>query len=176
VRDNLLPLKTGKEIIMVFPIWKTIKLGGIKNGIGLCVAIDEARIEVSGWAYDMLSRSVFVLTATEMEIDLVRTRVARLGFTKTTRCDKIYARALRLGLEPCNTEDGPNLRVQYTDQPKGERLRICSKPIFNSSRRLRVFLVEHAGSKLYLKGFFAAPDDLWSPDAEIVFRQPRKIA
>jgi hypothetical protein len=142
---------------MVFPVWKTIKLGVIKNGIGLRVATDKALIEISGWAYDLLSRSVFVRSTREMEIDLVKTSVVGLGFTKITRCDRIYERAFSLGLEMCGTEDGPSLRVQYTDQPKGERLRICSKLILSSSRRLRVFLVEHAGSKLHLKGFFAAP-------------------
>ncbi|MCX6718123.1 MAG: hypothetical protein NTY81_00765 [Candidatus Staskawiczbacteria bacterium] len=158
-----------------FPVWRTIKLGvGFKDANGFREAMKKAGMNISDWADDMLNKDAFVVSATEMEVDLVRTSVAELGFTEATRRDRIYERALGFGLELCGTEDGPQLRRQYKDQPKGEWLRICSEPILDSYGDLLVFSVEHGGDGVYLGSDYANPGYLWSPGAQLVFRRPRK--
>ncbi len=156
-------------------IWRTIKLGtGIKDANGFREAIRNAGMKISDRANNMLDRPAFTVASEETEIDLARVTVAELGFSEATRRDKVYERAIRIGLQLCPTETGPQSRLQYVDQPNGEWLRVCSEPILYSDGSLRVFYVGRSDSELWLLSYYADPGSLWCPVSQLLFRRPRK--
>ena len=158
-----------------FKVWKTIRLGtGQTNADGFRNYIKDSGMRISDWANDILGKPEFVVTEKETEVDLVVVSVAELGFKKGATLEKIYARAKELGLEFCSPDVGPQLRLQYKNQPLNEWLRIGMNPIRDSGGCLRVFSVGHDDDGLWLNSFYGFPDDVWRADARWVFVRPRK--
>ena len=155
--------------------WKTIKLGtGIKDANGFRQAIKNAEMRISDWANDIIGKPEFVVIAGEMEVDLVKVTVGELGFKDGARRDQIYDRVKELGLEICPPEVGPQLRLQYKDQPLDEWILIGMEPIRSSGGVLGVFGVEHNDVGFWLGGDYGGPDDVWRTDCQWVFVRPRK--
>ncbi len=160
------------EIVEYDPItsiWKTITIGGIaKDQFGR--TLKERGVNVSYWSADMMKQDAFTVAQEEEQIDLVNVSVAELGFDKATRYDAICARAKERGLDKCPSEVGPQLRLQYLDQPFGEWLRVAMEAIRDSDGDLHVFFVGHDDDGLWLDGDYGGSDSLWSPDSRFVFR------
>ncbi len=101
---------------------------------------------------------------------LVRVTVAELGFPNGETRREIYARALKLGLELCPSEVGPQLRLQYSDQPKGEWVIIGMEPITDSGGYSSVFYVVRDGAGLWLNGYSGHPEVFfWDDSGHFVF-------
>lgn len=124
----------------VWNVWKKIKLGtGPKNADDFRTALKQADCNIGDWGNDILGKPAFTVSPEETEVELVNVSVAELGFKDgATRAD-IYKRANELGLDLCPNEVGPQLRLQYKDQPKGEWLLIAMEPITVSGGDLDVF-------------------------------------
>jgi len=148
--------------------WKTIKLGTHKNADALRKTL-EKNYRIGDWANDILGKSSFVPSVKETEVDLVNISVAELGFKNGATRDKIYDRALELGLELCPAEVGPQLRLQYKNQPKGEWLRVAMDPIADSLGLLDVFFVYHHSGDLWLNAYSGNPVSFWQDDSRWVF-------
>lgn len=111
-----------------YPVWKTIKLGNIQNASGFRAALKDRGMEMSPSA-DMGLDNVRV-AATPTEVDLVRVHLHDLCKSSLAGMSEVVfvsypiicGDAFREGLFPCPTEVGPQLRLQYPDQPEGERL------------------------------------------------------
>jgi len=154
-----------------FKVWKTIKLGTCKD-VGLLHATLKAyQYEIAESAENLLSKSSFTLSLTEEEIQLVNVSVADLGFSKDVNHGEIYAKAKELGLELCPSEVGPQLRLQYKDQPKDEWLLIAMEPIVDSYGELGIFKIECYVEDYCMLG--ASPvdidDKLWSINTRFIF-------
>lgn len=154
----------------VFALWKTIKLGtGLKTADDFRRALKQAGCKLGDWGNDVLGQRAFTASETETDADLVVVSVAELGFKDgATRAD-IYTRAQELGLSLCPAEVGPQLRLQYTNQPKGEWLLVAMEPIAGSVGSLGVFLVGHDGYGLWLHGNRGHADSFWNGDDRWVF-------
>src|SRR6516162_10106851 len=77
-------------------------------------------------ANEIIGRPAFALSRTRTEVDLVVLSISALGLGKQGASLKdIYARAKLLGFALCPPEVGPQLRLQYIDQPLGEVLHIA---------------------------------------------------
>lgn len=172
-RDQLV---SGKGVVQKeFQIWKTVKLRtGFENVDGLRSAITQLGMNISDWANSMLNRPEFCMATTETEVDLVKVTVAELGFKNSARRDQIYDRVKELGLEICPPEVGPQLRLQYKDQPMNERLLIGMEPIRSSDGALYVFRVEHYDDGLWLRSCCGGPDLVWGAGRVWLFVRPRK--
>lgn len=151
----------------VFPVRKTIKLGTHKSIDSLCGAIKGNGCRISDWANDILNK--VTVSSIETKVDLVVISVAELGFKDGATRAYIYEKAKRLGLELCPAEVGPQLRLQYKDQPREEWLLIAMKPIPDFRGDLRVFGVEHGLGGLWLDASFGYSDRFWSGDYRWVF-------
>lgn len=165
---------TGKQACVMadttaLKVWKTIKLGGVKNGKGFVSEIEKRDCRVGDWAKHMLSQKVFSVAKEETDIDLIVLSVAELGFKDGANYCDTCARAIELGLELCPAEVGPQLRLQYADQPRGEWLVIAMEPIRVSGGGLGVFLVGHDGGGRWLSGRYGRPVDFWRADYRFVF-------
>jgi len=121
-----------------------------------------------------------------VKLNLVRVRVTDLGFPEGALTREIIGsehdrdlfgnpapftggRGAELGLKLCPPEAGPYLRLEYTDQPSGERLYVAMKPITAADGEPRVFVVacDSAGSSL--DAARARSSDKWAPDDVFVF-------
>lgn len=160
-----------------FEAWKTIKLGAAKAE-EFRRAWRDGRFEVG----NEVSKKIFVkptfkAATEESEVDLVKVMVGELCFKRYARCDQIYDRAKKLGLELCPAEVGPQLRLHYQDQPKGECVFIAMEPIFDGSHCLGVFRVERTDFALWLWTDWSdksPSDSLWDADDQWIFCRPRK--
>ena len=135
--------------------------------------LKDRGFNIGNWADDILGKPAFTAATEATEIDLVKVTVAELGFKKGARRDQIYERAKELGLELCPPEVGPQLRLQYHDQPNGEWLFIGMKPIADSVGNLLVFSVERNALELWLDGVWSRPGGVWDPGSRWVFRLSR---
>ena len=154
-----------------FKTWKTLKLGtGLTTADDFRKTLKKAGCKISDWANDILGKPDFSVAATkEIEVDLVVVSVAELGFPDGATRKQIYAKAQELGLELCPPEVGPQLRLQYKDQPNGEWLLIGMEPISVSDGNLDVFGVERLGVARWLLGFYDRTDDVWPGGYRWVF-------
>ena len=156
-------------------VFKTIKLGtGLKTADDFRKSFKDNGFKLGDWANDILGKPVFTVATEETELDLVVVSVAELGFKKGATREQIYTRAEERGLYRCPAEVGPQLRLQYADQPNGEWLIVAMEPIRYSACRLELFLVEHDDDGLWLYSSYDDSDLVWNADNPWVFARPRK--
>jgi hypothetical protein len=155
-------------------IFKTIKLGtGLKTADDFRKAIMDKGMHF--YSEDVLSRLISAVAAEETEVDLVVVSIAELGFKNGAYPKQIYARAKELGLQPCPAEVGPQLRLQYPEQPNKELLIIGTELNISEGHNLEVMIVEQESwSSLCLSVGFRRPDVIWESDWHFVFIKPRK--
>ncbi len=155
-----------------FKIWRTLKLGtGLKTADDFRKALKKSGSKIGNWADDLLGRSGFQPASTkEIEVDLYILTTAELtGKPKGGTTAEVFAGAQRLGFEKCPPEVGPQLRLQYQDQPMNEWLLIGMEPITDSNGNLDVFYVvrDGYGQGLYPNYDFA--DYFWFGSRRWVF-------
>jgi hypothetical protein len=108
---------------------------------------------VGGQAAEILARPTFTVGSHKTDVELVAISPAQLGFTSdTVTLANVYARARQLGLELAAAEVGPQLRIQYFDQPMGEFLIIGMEPIKTWSGEPIILNVANGGAGLILIG------------------------
>lgn len=154
--------------VRAFQVWKVIKLGTHKDAASLKAAIEAKGIEVSDWSFDVMRRPAFTLASQEATVDLAIVSVGEFGFTKATPLRDIHARAIELGLQLCPAEVGPQLRLQFPDQPRDGYLRVAMEAITDSRGRPVLFYLGHADGR-WLEADWGRPDSTWSLDCRFVF-------
>ncbi len=155
-----------------FPVFRTIQIGTHS-----CVKSLRQDIEKSGQRIscnEILDR--IKLASTPVTLNLVRLSVNDLGFEKGATTRNIYARARKLDLGLCPAEAGPQLRLQYKDQPEDETLFIAMKPIIKlDNKRFVVFCLQRYNSNFLsektsqLVEGLGGPDFFWGAHYEWVF-------
>lgn len=179
-KDGAMRLLRGEIVVSVpthpeFSIWKTIKLGtNLKTADDFRRAIKQANMKISDWGNDILDKPSFTVNEMEMDVDLVNVSMMDLGFKDKAYRRDIIAKTLSLGLELCPAEVGPQLRLQYADQPKGEWLIIEMEPITDPNGNLHVFYVGRDRIECWLRGDYGYPDGFRSAHHRFIFVRPRK--
>jgi hypothetical protein len=159
-----------KKVSNQFKIWKTIKLGtGHQTADDFRKALKKAGRRIGDWANGILGKPAFTAATEETEVNLVNISVAELSFPNGATRKEIYEKAQKMGLSLCPPEVGPQLRLQYKDQPNGEWLLIGMEPITVSGGGLRVFGVERDDSGLWLRSYCGDPDRFCHGDFRWVF-------
>lgn len=153
-----------------FPTLKTIKLGtGFQTADDFRKAVEKAGMKIGDWANDILGKPALTVAESVTEVELVVASVAELGFKDGAPLRGIYVRAQELGLDLCPPEVGPQLRLQYSDQPKGEWLGIAMEPIADSGGGVNLFSVEHGGGVCWLGTGNGSPGTFWYGYNRFVF-------
>jgi hypothetical protein len=155
------------------PIWRTAALGTYNTIDALRDALNAKRIHVGNTADEMLGRSAFNLSKMRRDTRLVVLAVSQLGFDEDgASLADIYARARQLGFELCPAEVGPQLRLQYLNQPLGEFLHIAMAPIAGYAGEPTDFTVANGGAGLILIGSDAYPNLIMPSAMRFVFIGP----
>src|SRR3989339_1171656 len=144
--------------------FKTINLGtGLKTADDFRKSLRDSGNKVSSEANGILGNYAFTFTVAvkKIKIDLAIKSVGELGFKDGATRQKIYGRANELGLDLCPAEVGPQLRLQYKDQPEEEHLIVAMNPIADSGGALELFSVERNDSGLWLDSYYDDPGYIW---------------
>lgn len=167
------------EIVMKkLALWLRAKVGGLSkdeivkklnnvsvgNGLTFCLG-DYAR--------DLLAKKECMISEKAEEVDFTITTPRDLGFTENPTTSELFdeKRLAEYGLELCKPDDGPSLRLMYTNQPNGEWLPLAMKPIRASDRYWSVFSLRCGGSELWLStGYSALSEVRWDLGLRLVFR------
>jgi hypothetical protein len=137
-----------------FVVWKKIKLGtGLKTAESFRFAFGMVDCFVGELASDLLAIREFTVASEELEVELAEVSNTALGFPHGASIRQTYARAKELGLDLCPSEVGPQLRLQYDDQPKGKLVSIAMEPIGRYGGDQNIFYLDNDGQKLWLHGF-----------------------
>lgn len=106
-----------------------------------------------GWLRKFSPDPDFVVESTKTQMELVAVSAAELGFkTDTVTLAAVYARARQLGFGLAAAEVGPQLRLQYFDQPVGEFLIVGMEPIMTWNGEAVILNVANGGAGLVLIG------------------------
>ena len=154
-------------------IWKTINIGtGLKTSEQFC-AIANVGGKITDYAKDIMAKPDFIssISSIPVELDLcVMTTEEIIGKAGTLK--EIYAGIKKLGGELVPAEVGPQLRLQYFEQPKGEWLLIAMESIKDSVGDPGVFRVR-CGDDLWLDTDCDGPGSVWGSGCRWVFSRPR---
>jgi hypothetical protein len=176
-RPQPLPPSTGATFAAVTPNWKTISVGSQSNVGALRDALRRKRCRVGPIVAELLDLPDFNLSNARERVQLVTLSVTELGFQdKTATLARIYERAAKLGYELCPAEIGPQLRLQYMNQPLGEFLHIAMQPIATRQGRPMILAVANGGEGLILIGSDGSPDFRPSLTSRFVFVKPQAVA
>lgn len=153
-----------------FPAWKHINIGTHTRVEELIEDILAEGFRIGDWARDILTDSAFSLAKRETTLTLVRVAVSELDFKKGAYRKDIYERAHSFGLKLCPLETGPQLHLQYKDQPRLESLQIGMEPQTDATGHESEFRVVHGGDNfLWLVGDHKHPEDFWKADEYFIF-------
>lgn len=142
-----------------FPVFKTIKLGTHKSANALRSSLIDDRNYIENWDRYGSNTIEITLAKSETEITLHVATVEELTGTGLV-CAHVINSAIRSkGYDLCPAEVGPQLRLQYPDQPNDEILQIAMEPIaggptkqycFYWEGRLNIFSVNRLNDRRYL--------------------------
>lgn len=148
-------------------IFRTIQIGTYKDVGSLRRALEESGTRIGTWAKDILNRTP--LNKSEQSLDLMALSVKELGFPDGAQLQDIYKAANSQGLGFCPAEVGPQLCLQYLDQPEGEWLMIAMEAIKDSDGNPSLFNVERDSSGRWLYARYGDPAYFWDAGYRFVF-------
>ncbi len=90
------------------------------------------------------------------------------------RLREIHTRARELGLDACSPEIGPQLRLQYSDQPRGEKLYVGMDPIIGWHNVTKIFTIKCTENGKWLESSLCDWETLFAGTAIFVFARPTK--
>lgn len=170
--------KALKESLLPFPpvipreleVWKSIKIGGFSNVNEVREAIKKAGMNINNPA-DLLLEKI-PLAKEQSTIKLVCLSMKDLGFNEDgAKNEEIFNRAKEMGLELCPAEVGPQLRLQYKDQPNEEFIMIAMEPIAVSNA-FSLFFIMNGGTDLWLASHRGQLNSFWTRFSRFVFVIP----
>lgn len=154
-----------------FPVWKTVKLGTYTSQNALKNDLKKKGVLMDNWVPNIITEPAFTIEREKRKIDLVNVSVTDLGFTKCAPLRDIYNRAFKLDLLLCPAEVGPQLRLQYYNQPKGDWLCVATEPIIAPGGYQCIFNVARSvgSSQRFLYMLCGHFDNMWKPDDRFLF-------
>ena len=156
-----------------FQIWRTITLGTYSRVDAYRHALDSAGIKIGDSADEILGRPAFLYAMMKTDVALVLLSAADLGIKSESPLADVYKRARQVGLELCPAEVGPQLLLDYRNQPVGEALHIAMQPLATYNGQLTILaLANFAPSGLLLIGSDGRSEFMVPPTFRFVFALP----
>src|SRR5215467_14242038 len=156
-----------------FQIWRTITLGAYKGVDAYRDALDSARIKIGNSADEILGRPAFPYEKMKTHVELTVLSAAELGVeADESSLSDVYERARQAGLELCPAEVGPQLRLDYRNQPLGETLDIAMEPVATYSGDPTILTLVNWGTGLLLIGRDGRSESMVARTSRFVFALP----
>jgi hypothetical protein len=154
-------------------ICKSIQIGTFANKRSLYGALEDADCGIGDTAEQMFVAPEFTLSGVATRLNLVVVPVSALGLAQeNVALNDIYAQAQKLGFAFCPAEVGPQLRLQYFEQPIGEFLDIAMAPLRTRDGPAGMFVVGNGGAGLLLIGDEVSADTAFYQLSRFVFVRP----
>ena len=154
-------------------IWRTITLGTYKGVGAYRDALDAGRIKIGVSADEILGRPAFPYAKMKTDVELAVLSAAELGVeSDESSLSDVYERARQAGLELCPAEVGPQLRLDYRNQPLGEALDIAMQPVATYSGEPTILTLANWGTGLMLIGRNGRPQSTVNRISRFVFALP----
>jgi hypothetical protein len=157
-----------------FQIWRTTTLGSYKGVDAYRDALDAANIKIGDAANEILGRPAFPYVTAKTKVELTVVSAAELGVESELPLADVYNRARQVGLVLCPPEVGPQLRLDYRDQPLGESLIIAMEPVKTYSGEPTILSLVNWGTGPALLG--GPSDFMVTRYLRFVFALPIQIA
>ena len=127
---------------------------------------------VGDWGKDILYKAD-LKQGLGRKIKIIIPTVASLGFPKGSTRQEIQnaARELGIGLKPLPPRVGPELRLQYADQPNGEYVLVDMENILGRDGHPRVFGVSCARGERWLSAHGGKAGNVWDGHFRWAFSQ-----
>lgn len=178
-QDEPIPSAQSREVNVDnpahFQVWRTITLGSYKGVDAYRDALDIAKIKIGDSADEILGRPAFPYARTQTGVELAVLSAADLG-VESDRASllEVYQRARQAGLELCPAEVGPQLRLDYRNQPLGEALDIAMEPVATYGGEPTILTLANWGTGLLLIGRDGRPESTVFRKSRFVFALPSK--
>lgn len=165
--------RTLEHVYTAFPKEKIrrseLTIGG-KTKEQLTNELRAHNINISPYAEEMIKSPDFTTLESPEPVDLIRIKVADLGFTEYPTTDQLYVKAAELGLELCPAEVGPHQRLLDANRPLNEWYYVAMKQIPDRGGYPLVFRLGQGGGGPWLGGDVALPANEWNLGHQFVFR------
>jgi len=148
-------LSSGLDISTQAPFrtWRTTTIGSYKGVNAYRDALDAAKIKIGDAADEILGRAAFPYAREKTVVELTVVSAAELGVeSDESSLSDVYERARQVGLELCPAEVGPQLRLDYHNQPLGEALDIAMEPVATYGGDPTILTLANWGTGLVLIG------------------------
>jgi hypothetical protein len=178
-QDEPIPSAQSREVNVDkpahFQIWRTITLGSYKGVDAYRDALDIAKIKIGDSADEILGRPAFPYARTKTDVELAVLSAADLGVeSDQASLAEVYQRARQAGLELCPAGVGPQLRLEYRNQPLGEALDIAMEPVATYRGDPTILTLVNWGTGLMLIGRDGRPESMVFRKSRFVFAVPTK--
>jgi hypothetical protein len=158
-----------------FQVWRTAMLGSYKGVDAYRDALDIANIKIGDSADEILGRPAFPYARTQTGVELAVLSAADLGVeSDQVSLGEVYQRARQAGLELCPAEVGPQLRLEYRNQPLGEALDIAMEPVATYGGEPTILSLANWGTGLLLIGRDGRSESTVFRKSRFVFALPSK--
>lgn len=146
--------------------WKTISLGTHKSTEGMFQDLRRTGCKVTDAGYELLTK--VPLASPIRRVPLARVYPEQFGVRHAMTLNSLFHIAQWFGLERVPAEVGPELRLQYRGQPKGECLLIAMTPV-GCSNYPHIFCVTSRGQNLWLDAECGYLGHFWEAHTAWVF-------
>jgi hypothetical protein len=176
-QDEPIPSAQSREVNVGkpahFQVWRSITLGSYKGVDGYRNALDIAKIKIGDSADEVLGRPAFPYARTKTGVELAVLSAADLGMeSDRASLAEGYQRARQAGLDLCPAEVGPQLRLEYRNQPLGEALDIAMEPVATYGGEPTILTLANWGTGLLLIGRDGRPESMVFRKSRFVFALP----
>jgi hypothetical protein len=155
-----------------FNTWRTATLGIHKGVDAYRNALEAARIKIGDAANEILGRPAFRYVTSKTEVELALVSASELGVDTESSLSDVYRLARRFGLTLCPGEVGPQLRLDYRDQPVAEVIDVAMEPVATYYGDLTILSLINFGQGLALIGGDGRPDVIVARTKRFIFALP----
>ncbi len=154
-----------------FSTWKVIQPRiDLKTSYDFCYAFHKAGVTMDSVTARIIDCIIPTISRSDAEVELVILSATQLGYKDDATFREICTRAKEFELDLCQPEFALLLRLQYMDQPKGERLNIAMDPIPHSvSGGLSQFQVSHNDCGYLVDTRWGDFETVWKGQSRFVF-------
>lgn len=158
--------------VVAFQRVRQVQVGGVAKD-DLLRILERRNVSLNDYARTLFADTVFTTSDEEHEVRIAAVSLPELGLPDGGLYADIVDRAVDLGLQQCELELAPHLRLQYPDQPEGPYLTVASKKLRPDDSFPNGLYLRRTEGRLWLRGYNSGPDYIWPPDfSRFVFVYP----